>query len=186
MLRDQQLVGYAVVAPDTELTSADDGNWFVVIDEDGTPIAAVAPDTVATKSHTGPFTMNAHFVSLISSGVVPLSTVVAAADLDVDSALSSPAFAELDADSAVVLVHDNSIVGVWAGESLASGILHGPSQVVNDTVLPGPPQIPVIARFCKYLDGTTACGSFSSFETKPFPMPPCPNVNGFSAHQFVW
>jgi hypothetical protein len=165
-LRDQWLSGY-VVADASDLPGVAHDRWIVLLN-DNRPVSAIAPATALDPR-------------------LPLpAIIVAPADLELDTALSSDAFAEVADVSAVVLVDDEAIVGVWSGPSLANAIMQGPTRTVTGSVLPGAPMIPLIVRSCTFTENGTICATSSSFASKPFPMPACPNAKHLSAHDFHW
>ena len=165
-LRDQRLSDF-VVADVRNLPVVPPDRWIVLVDGDR-PVSAIAPVT-----------------RLDPAGPVP-AIIVAPADLDVDAALASEAFAEAADVSAVVLVDAGTVVGVWGGPSLANAVAQGPARGVRGSVLPGTPMSPVIVRSCTFTEGGTICASWSSFPGKPSPMPACPNARHLSAHDFHW
>ena len=165
-LRDQRLSDF-VVAGASNLPVVPPDRWIVLVDGDR-PVSAIAPAT-----------------RLDPAGAVP-AIIVAPADLDVDAALASEAFAEAADVSAVVLVDAGTVVGVWGGPSLANAVAQGPARGVRGSVLPGTPMSPVIVRSCTFTEGGTICASWSSFPGKPSAMPACPNARHLSAHDFHW
>jgi len=165
-LRDQRLSDF-VVADASNLQVVPPDRWIVLVDGDR-PVSAIAPVT-----------------RLDPAGPVP-AIIVAPADLDVDAALASEAFAEAADVSAVVLVDAGTVVGVWGGPSLANAVAQGPAGGVRGSVLPGTPMSPVIVRSCTFTEGGTICASWSSFPGKPSAMPACPNARHLSAHDFHW
>jgi len=164
-LRDQRLSDF-VVADAGNLPVVPPDRWIVLVDGNR-PVSAIAPAT-----------------RLDPAGPVP-AIIVAPADLDLDAVLASDAFAEAADVSAVVLVDAGTIVGVWGGPSLANAVAQRPARVPG-SVRPGTSAIPVIVRSCTFTEGGTICASSSSFPSKPFPMPACPNARHLSAHDFNW
>ena len=116
----------------------------------------------------------------------PPPIIVAPADLGLNAALTSAAFAQAGDVNAVVLVEEQGVVGVWGGPSLATVLSQGPRATRGGSQLPGLPQIPLIVRSCTYLERGTVCATVSSFVKKPFPMPSCLNQHHLSAHLFGW
>ena len=165
-LRDQRLSDFVVVDA-SNLRVVPPDRWIVLVD-DNRPVSAIAPATRLDPARPVP------------------AIIVAPADLDVDAALASEAFAEAADVSAVVLVDAGTVVGVWGGPSLANAVVKGPARGVPGSVLPGAPAIPVIVRSCTFTEGGTLCASPSSFPGKPSPMPACPNARHLSAHDFHW
>ena len=168
LLRDQDLAEYrtAQLAESPVATAGD--RWLVLLDGDR-PVCAIAPGT-----------------TLDSRGTLP-PIIVAPDDMDVDAALASDALTEATDVTAVVLVGRQGVTGVWGGPSLDMALLLGPSRgFFGSSVLPGPPQIPLIVRSCAFRDRGTLCGTVSSFASKPFPMLPCPNRSQLAAHDFGW
>ena len=165
-LRDQRLSDF-VVADASNPRVVPPDRWIVLVDGDR-PVSAIAPAT-----------------RLDPAGRVP-AIIVAPADLDVDAVLASDAFADAADVSAVVLVDGGTVAGVWGGPSLADAVARGPARGVPGPVLAGTPAIPVIVRSCAFTEGGTICASSSSFPSKPFPMPACPNARHLSAHDFTW
>jgi len=163
-LRDQRLSDF-VVADASNLPVVPPDRWIVLVD-DNRPVSAIAPATRLDPARPGP------------------AIIVAPADLDVDAALASEAFAEAADVSAVVLVDGGTVAGVWGGPSLANAAAQRPARGAPGSVLPGTPTIPVIVRSCTFTDGGTICATASSFPGKPFPMPACPNARHLSAHDF--
>src|SRR6516225_6309367 len=155
-LRDQWLSDF-VVADAGNLPVVPPDRWIVLVDGNH-PVSAIAPATRPDPA-----------------GPVP-AIIVAPADLDVDAALASDAFAEAADVGAVVLVDAGTVVGVWGGPSLATAVAQGPARGVRGPVLPGTPTSPVIVRSCAFTEGGTICASPSSFPGKPNPMPACPNA----------
>jgi hypothetical protein len=165
-LRDQGLSDYVVTdAGDLPVVAHD--RWTVLLDGNR-PVSAIGPATALTAEMPLP------------------AIIVAAADLDLDAALASDAFAEVAEVSAVVLVDDGGVAGVWSGASLANAVMQGPARAVRGAVLPGAPAIPLIIRTCTFTENGTSCATSSAFASKPFPMPPCPNAQQLSAHDFHW
>ena len=165
-LRDQRLSDF-VVADVSNLPVVPPDRWIVLVDGNR-PVSAIAPATRLDPARPVP------------------AIIVAPADLDVDAALASEAFAEAADVSAVVLVDAGTVVGVWGGPSLANAVAQGPARGVPGSVLPGTPASPVIVRSCAFTEGGTICASSSSFPGKPNPMPACPNARHLSAHDFHW
>jgi len=165
-LRDQRLSDF-VVAGASNLPVVPPDRWIVLVDGNR-PVSAIAPAT-----------------RLDPAGPAP-AIIVAPADLDLNDALASEAFAEAANVSAVVLVDAGTVVGAWGGPSLANAVAQGPAREVPGSVLPGTPAIPVIVRSCTFTEGGTICATSSSFPGKPFPMPACPNARHLSALDFHW
>jgi hypothetical protein len=165
-LRDLSLSDY-VVADVNDLPVVARDRWVVLL-KDGRPVSAVAPGAALGAG----------------SPVPPI--VVAPDDLDLNTALSSDAFAEVSDASAVVLVDGAAVTGVWSGPSLAAAVMQGPVRTYSGPVLPGAPAIPLIVRSCTFTENGIVCATSSSFASKPFPMPACPNVKHLSAHDFDW
>jgi len=165
-LRNQLLSDYEVAdASDLPVVAHD--RWIVLLDGNR-PVTAIAPDTTLDATTPAP------------------AIIVAPANLDLNIALSSDAFAEAFDVNAVVLVDGDAVVGVWSGPSLANAMMQGPTRGVFETVLPGAPAIPLIIRSCTFTENGTTCATSSSFTSKPFPMPACPNARHLSAHDFGW
>ena len=165
-LRDLELSDF-VVADASNLPVVPPDRWIVLVDSNR-PVSALAPAA-----------------RLDPAAPLP-AIIVAPADLDLDAALASDAFAEAAGVSAVVLVDGEAVVGVWGGPSLANAVVRGPARGVPRSVLPETPTIPVIVRSCTFTEGGAICASSSSFPGKPFPMPACPNPRHLSAHDFNW
>ena len=165
-LRDQRLSDH-VVADTSDLPVVARDRWIVLLDGNR-PVSAIAPATALDAASPAP------------------AIIVAPADLDLDAALASDAFAEAADVSAVVLVDDEDIVGVWSGSSLANAVMRGPTRGIIGSVLPGAPTIPLIVRSCTFTENGAICATSSSFASKPFPMPACPNARHLSAHDFHW
>ena len=164
-LRNQLLSDFMVAdASDPPVVAPD--RWIVLVDGDR-PISAIAPAARLDPAAPMP------------------AIIVAPADLDLNAALSSDAFAEAADVSAVVLVDGDAVVGVWSGSSLANAVMRGPTRGVG-SVLPGTPAIPLIVRSCGFTESGTICATSASFASKPFPMPACPNARHLSAHDFHW
>lgn len=142
--------------------------WLVLLDRAGRPVSAVEPGAELDVS------------------TPPPPIIVAPAGLDLNTALTSTAFAQVGDVNAVVLVDGQEIVGVWGGPSLATALKQGPRATRGGSQLPGLPQIPMIVRSCTYLERGTVCATVSSFVKKPFPMPDCHNQHHLSAHLFGW
>ena len=165
---DQLFDEFVVVPTSGAATLSDATRWTVLIDEQGAPVSALPPGT-----------------STAAGGDVP-AVIVADANLDLDVALNSDAFAEIADVSGVVVVAGRQIVGVWAGVNLARVVMQGPSRLTASPTLPGYPHIPVIVRSCSYVDGATTCATVSTFTSRPLLMPPCPNAQGLTPHDFGW
>lgn len=165
-LRDLVSGEFETAAGDVHVAARD--RPLVLVDHRGNPVSVLARGAVLDSSAPRP----------------PI--IVAHADLDLNKALASAAFAQADDIDAVVAVDERGIVGVWSGPSLMAALARGPSVTRGGTVLPGPPQIPLIVRSCSYLELGTLCATVSSFVRKPFPMPSCGNNQHLSAHQFGW
>ena len=183
-LRDLGLQPFDTAPIDTALTgaapgerlpvAAPAGRWLVLVGEAG-PVSAIAPGTT------------------LASGERPPGILVAAADLDVTVIWEAGAFKEFADASALVLTEPGAvraggpgIAGVVSGQALTTLVRRGPVRGLSGPVLPGAPAIPLIARFCGYLDSGAACATPMSFAARPYPMPDCPNDRGLTAHQFVW
>ena len=168
MLRDQDLAEYRTAQLAQSPVAAAGDRWLVLLDGDR-PVCAIAPGTTLDPRDPLP----------------PI--IVAPDDMEVNAALASDAFAEASDVNAVVLIGRQGVIGVWGGSSLATAVLLGPFRgSFGSSVLPGPPQIPLIVRSCAFRDQGTLCATVSSFTSKPFPMPPCPNQNQLAAHDFAW
>jgi hypothetical protein len=166
-LRDQELAEFITVSA-AERPAGAAAVWTVVV-ADGAPVSAIAPGAV------------------VPPGAALPPVVVAAADLDVNAALTSAAFADIGDVGAVVVTDGEQVTGVWAGRPLAEAVLRGPVRSVFRGGLPGPPAtVPLIVRWCGYTEAGTACGTTEEFTVKPFPMPACRNDQGLAAHTFVW
>ncbi|MFE3639328.1 hypothetical protein [Streptomyces sp. NPDC059168] len=174
-VRDQSLLSAVVVgrnqAEDTESAASD--QWLVIVDDSGIPIDAIRPGA----SHR------------------PL-VIVAEGNLDVDEALTAPAFRDLEADdTGVVVVEDRQVLGVWTGAELERAVTtsaaarrlpRGRGMATNGR-LPGVPGIPHITRTCAYVEHGATCGAVHSFPKKPRAMPACANNSkALAAHTFVW
>jgi len=166
LLRDQELAGFRTRAAGEPIIAASD-HWLVLLDG-GRPVSALPPGLT------------------LDSVTAPPPIIVAPADLDLDTALASDAFADADDAEAVVLVEDGGIAGVWSGPSLSMAVLQGPARSAAAAVLPGSPQIPLIVRSCAFREGGRICATVSSFASKPFPMPGCRNDRQLTAHAFAW
>jgi hypothetical protein len=154
--------------------SAPDDRWVVLAGRTG-PISAIAPGT-----------------SVAEDGRLP-GVLVAAADMDLTDALDSEAFEQFADATALVLIEPDEnqpgrprVVGVVNGDMLDRLMLRGPGRSFADSVLPGPPAIPLIIRSCGYAEAGTTCATPLSFPTRPAAMPACPNHRGLPAHQFDW
>jgi hypothetical protein len=166
-LRDQELAEFVTATAATRPAGAAD-QWVIVI-EDGAPVSAIAPGTV------------------VPPGAALPPVVVAAADLDVNTALTSAAFDDIGDVGAVVVADGAQVAGVWAGQPLAEAVLRGPVRSTFRGGLPGPPAtIPLISRSCTFADAGTVCATAEQFTVKPYPMPACRNDQGLAAHQFGW
>jgi hypothetical protein len=165
-LRDQSLSDY-MVADASDLPVVAPDRWIVLVDGNR-PVSAIAP------------------ASRLDPAAPTPAIIVAPADLDLDAALASDAFAEAADVSAVVLVDDEAIVGVWGGPSLANAVMQGPTRGTIGSVLPGAPTVPLIVRTCAFTENGTICATSASFTSKPFPMPSCPNARHLSPHDFHW
>jgi hypothetical protein len=166
-LRDQELAEFVTATVAARPAGASD-RW-VVVTKDGAPVSAIAPGTV------------------VPPGAALPPVVVAEADLDVNTALTSAAFLEIGDVGAVVVTDGEQVTGVWAGQPLAEAVLRGPVRSIFRSVLPGPPAtIPLIERWCTYTEAGTVCATDEEFTVKPYPMPPCRNDHGLADHQFGW
>ena len=141
--------------------------WLVLMDG-GQPFGALSPGSV------------------LDGTTSPAPIIVAPASLDLDVALASPVFAQVGDVSAVVLVEEQRVVGVWGGPRLEMAVKRGLVPTRGGSVLPGVPQIPCFARSCTYREQGTICATAESFASKPFPMPSCRNDHHLSAHVFGW
>jgi hypothetical protein len=151
-----------------DLPVAAGDRWLVLLDG-GQPVCALRPGSV------------------LDSATPPPAIIVAPAGLNLDTALASDAFAEALDVAAVVLFDEQGVVGVWSGDSLTTAVKQGPRVTRGwQSVLPGPPQIPLIVRSCTYRELGTTCATVSSFASKPYPMPSCRNDHLLSAHDFGW
>jgi len=165
---DQPFDEFVVVPMSGAATVSDALQWTVLIDERGAPVSALPPST-----------------SMPADAAVP-AVIVADANLDLDVALNSDAFAEIADVSGVVVVDGRQIVGVWGGESLARAVMQGPSRASTGPILPGYPHVPLIVRSCRYVERATICATVSTFASRPALMPPCPNHQGLTSHGFGW
>lgn len=141
--------------------------WLVLLDG-GQPVGALSPGSV------------------LDATTSPAPIIVASASLDLGVALASPAFAQAGDVSAVVLVGEQRVVGVWGGPRLEMAVKRGLIPTRGGPVLPGVPQVPWIARSCTYRELGAICATSESFPSKPFPMPSCRNNHHLSAHVFGW
>jgi hypothetical protein len=164
-LRDLELSDF-VVADASNLPVVPPDRWIVLVDSNR-PVSALAPAA-----------------RLDPAAPLP-AIIVAPADLDLDAALASDAFAEAAGVSAVVLVDGEAVVGVWGGPSLACAVRGGPARGVGP-VLPATPTIPLIVRSCAFIENGALCATSASFPSKPFPMPSCPNARHLRPHDFRW
>jgi hypothetical protein len=144
------------------------GNRWLVLLDDGEPVGALSPG------------------SLLDATDPPPAIIVAPASLDLNAALATPPFAQVNDVSAVVLVDEQRVVGVWAGPSLEMAVRQERVVTRGGPILPGVPQIPLIVRSCTYRELGTICATVSSFASKPFPMPSCRNDRHLTAHDFSW
>lgn len=156
------------------LVAAPAGRWLVLVGESG-PVSAIAPGAT------------------LASGERPPGILVATADLDLTVIWEAAAFKEFAEASALVLTEPGAaeagapaIAGVVSGQAVTQLMRRGPVRGLSGPVLPGAPAIPLIARFCGYLDTGAACATPMSFAARPYPMPDCPNNHRLTAHQFVW
>ena len=167
LLRDMGSEEFETAAGDPPFSAGD--RWLVLLDSGGRPVSALEPRAE------------------LDAATPPPPIIVAPPGLDVNIALTSAAFAEANDVSAVVLVAEDRVVGVWGGPSLVRALKQGPRVTRGGPVLPGvPQQIPLMTRSCTYLERGTLCGTQSSFVKKPFPMPNCRNDRNLSAHPFGW
>ncbi len=141
--------------------------WLVLIDGDQ-PVGALSPGSVLDAT----------------TSLAPI--IVASASLDLRVALVSPAFAEADDVSALVLVEGQRVVGVWGGPRLNMAVKRGAVPSRGGSVLPGVPQVPRIVRYCTYREQGRICATAESFPARPYPMPSCRNDHNLSAHLFGW
>jgi hypothetical protein len=141
--------------------------WLVLLDS-GQPFCSLSPGSVLDAATPRP----------------PI--IVAPADLDLRAALASPAFAQAEDVSAVVLVEEQRVVGVWGGPRLQTIISRGVVPTRGGSQLPGKITIPLIVRSCTYRELQAICATVDSFPSKPFPMPSCRNEHRLSAHTFGW
>jgi hypothetical protein len=165
-LRDLVSREFETAAGDISTGASD--RSLVLVDQRGDPISVLAPGAVLDPATPRPPIM------------------VAPADLDLNTPLAAAAFAQAGDISAVVAVDEHGIVGVWSGPSLEKALEQGLPVTRGGHVLPGPPQIPLVVRSCRYLEHGTRCKTVSAFVNKPFPMPGCRNDHNLSAHQFGW
>lgn len=166
LLRDLGSEDFETAASDSPVAAGD--SWLVLLDREGRPVSALEPGAELDVS------------------MRPPPIIVAPADLGLNAALTSAAFAQAGDVNAVVLVEEQGVVGVWGGPSLATVLSQGPRATRGGSQLPGLPQIPLIVRSCTYLERGTVCATVSSFVKKPFPMPSCLNQHHLSAHLFGW
>jgi hypothetical protein len=178
-LRDLDLQPFDTVPIDTGPggrlpVAAPGARWIVLVGEAG-PVSAIAPGTT------------------LESGERPPGILVAAADLDLRVIWEAAAFREFAGAGALVLTEPGAvgavepgIAGVVSGQVLSRLMLRGPVRGLTGSVLPGAPAIPLIARFCGYLETGAACATPMSFSARPYPLPDCPNDRGLTAHLFVW
>jgi hypothetical protein len=141
--------------------------WLVLLDG-GRPFCSLSPGSVLDATTPRP----------------PI--IVASADLDLGAALASPAFAQAGDVSAVVLVEEQRVVGVWGGPRLETIVSRGVVPTRGGSQLPGKIKIPLIVRSCTYRELRAICATVDSFPSKPFPMPSCRNEHHLSAHTFGW
>jgi hypothetical protein len=170
-LRDLGLQAFEVSSVGVRPVVAPPGRWIVLVDDDGTPVSALAPGTA------------------LAGGSLLSAIIVAAADLGQGTAYSSAAFAEFADASALVLIESGEvgeIAGVVSGPALRRAILRGAMRGGSGPVLPGPPAIPWISRSCGYAEGGVSCATMMSFLARPAVMPSCGNLSGLAAHQFYW
>jgi hypothetical protein len=165
-LRDLGTEEFETVAAGDFPVAATD-SWLVLLDG-GQPVGALSPG------------------SALDGTTLPAPIIVAPARLDLGVALPSPAFAQAREVSAVVLVEDQRVVGVWGGPRLEMAINRKLFPTRGGPVLPGVPQVPWIVRYCSYREGAKICATAESFPSKPFPMPSCRNDHHLSAHVFGW
>jgi hypothetical protein len=172
-LRDLDPQPFESAPADSLPVAAPDDRWVVLVGTAG-PVSAVAPGTT------------------LAAGARPPGILVAAADLDLRAALQSAAFTQFADVSALVLIESGpgnagepGIAGVVAGETLAQLMRRGQVRGFG-SVLPGVPDIPMIARSCGYLEGGAVCATPMSFDARPYSMPDCPDNRGLAAHRFVW
>lgn len=156
------------------------------------PVAAPGDRWVVLAGQTGPVCAIAPGTTLAEDDRLP-AVLVAAADMDLADALDSEAFEQFADATALVLTEPDDdrpgefrVAGVVSGLTLARMMLRGPVRSFGDSVLPGPPAIPLIVRSCGYAEAGTSCATPVSFPTRPAAMPACPNHRGLSAHQFGW
>jgi hypothetical protein len=173
-LRDLGSQPFDSAPADRMPVTAPGDRWVVLVSEAG-PVSAIAPGTT------------------LAEGARPPGILVAAADLDLEVVRESAAFKEFTQVSALVLTEsaeghtgEPGIAGVVSGQTLTRVMLRGPVRDLSGPVLPGAPVIPLIARFCGYLETETVCATPMSFPARPYPMPDCPNDRGMAAHRFVW
>ncbi len=165
-LRDLGSEEFETAVGDLPVAAGD--RWLVLLDREGRPVSALEPGAALDVS------------------TPPPPIIVAPPDLGLNTALTSAAFAQAGDVTAVVLVEEQEVVGVWGGPSLATVLKQGPRVTRGGSALPGLPQIPLIVRSCIYLERGTLCATVSSFVKKPFPMPSCANQRHLSAHLFGW
>jgi hypothetical protein len=170
-LRDLDVEPFESAPADGRPVTAPGDRWVVLVGATG-PVSAIAPGTTLAR------------------GTRPPGILVAAANLRLNVVWESPAFLELGEVSALVLTEPGpgpaGVAGVVSGAALARAMLRGPTRGLSGPVLPGAPAIPLIARFCGYLEAGAGCATPMSFPARPYPMPDCPNDRGLSAHQFAW
>ena len=116
--------------------------WLVLLDS-GQPFCSLSPGSVLDATTPRP----------------PI--IVASADLDLGAALASPAFAQAGDVSAVVLVEEQRVVGVWGGPRLET-IKRGVVPTRGGSELPGETS-PAIVRSCTYGELQAICATVDSF-----------------------
>ncbi len=142
--------------------------WLILLDS-GQPFCSLSPGSV------------------LDAATPPPPIIVASANLDLRAALASPAFAQARDVSAVVLVEEQRVVGVWGGPRLETIVSRGVVPSRGGSQLPGEiDDIPLIVRSCTYRELRAICATVDSFRSKPFPMPSCRNDHHLSAHTFGW
>ncbi len=93
--------------------------WLILLDS-GQPFCSLSPGSV------------------LDAATPPPPIIVASANLDLRAALASPAFAQARDVSAVVLVEEQRVVGVWGGPRLET--------IVSRGVVPSSRWVPIAGR----------------------------------------
>jgi hypothetical protein len=155
------------------------GRWIVVVDAAGTPQAAAGPGTLDHHAADRPLATVVRDLpaAIVADAATPLRKVLAPWMLD-----------ELDTTSAVIVVADGAVQGVWAGEDLFQAVLDAerPRSTFGDAELPGEITIPMLLKACTFQENTTPCTAVRRFPERPSAMPPCDNPSGLTQHQFRW